>query len=88
MSAYDWCAIAAVTGLITVIAWYSCGPAAANDQAAWDASTAARTEADVQEDLAKARAALDFATCIAIWQITPHDIPQQTRHHPRTEEDQ
>ncbi|MFD8949410.1 hypothetical protein ACFV0B_11205 [Streptomyces xanthophaeus] len=55
------------------------------DTKRWQQITAARTEADVQEDLAKARAALDFATCIAIRQITPHDIPHQTR---RTEEDQ
>lgn len=57
MSDYDWCAIFAVAGLIAVVAWYSCGPAAANDQAAWDASTGARGEDEVHDAVAKARAA-------------------------------
>jgi len=49
------------------------------------ADAARRSEADVQADLAKARAALDLTTCLAIWQATQHDIPHQTR---RTEDNQ
>lgn len=44
-----------------------------------------RDEDDVRRDLAKAKAALDLTTCLAIWDITPHDIPHQTR---RTEDPQ
>ncbi|WP_412078987.1 hypothetical protein ACLF6K_37220 [Streptomyces xanthophaeus] len=87
MSAYDWCAIFAVAGLIAVVAWYSCGPASARDQAAWDASTAVRTEADVQADLTEARRALEIAACYAIWPDPPREksqLPHQTR---RTEEE-
>ncbi|MGW6703560.1 hypothetical protein ACWGDE_01520 [Streptomyces sp. NPDC054956] len=55
-------------------------------QTAYDA--ARRNEDDVRRDLAKAKAALDLTTCLAIWNITPHDIPHQTRKTRRTEEDQ
>lgn len=52
------------------------------------ARQAARTRADVLRDLAAAKAerdqlqkavdrAADLATCIAIWDTTPHDIPHQ-----------
>lgn len=50
-----------------------------------EAARSRRTEADVRRDLDKARAALDLADCLAIWDATQHDIPHQTR---RTEEDQ
>jgi len=49
------------------------------------ADAARRSEADVQRDIAKARAALDLATCRAIWPDAPTRITHQTR---RTEEDQ
>ena len=52
------------------------------------ADAARRDESDVKADLAKARAALDLTTCLAIWNVTPHDIPHQTRKTRRTEEDQ
>lgn len=48
-------------------------------------NAARRNETKVRSDLAKARAALDLTTCQAIWNITQHDVPHQTR---RTEEDQ
>lgn len=85
MSAYDWFAVGAVLALLLLIGWHCAGPRTPTDQAAWNATTGVRTEADVQADRADARRALDLATCIAIWDITPHDIPHQTR---RTEEDQ
>lgn len=56
------------------------------------AKQAARTETTVAEDVATKKAsrnqneaAEDMATCLAIWDITPHDIPHQTR---RTEDPQ
>ena len=64
-------------------AWYG---AIRADRKHWQRTTAARrTEADVRAHHAKIRAANDLTTCLAIWQATTHDIPQQTR---RTEEDQ
>lgn len=67
------------------------------DQSHWKRTTAARTEADVQAELAAAKEearrlveqmAIDlaFARIVADeFPTTPHDIPHQTR---RTEEDQ
>lgn len=54
---------------------------------ATQAARAPRDEDDLRRDLAKARAALDLTSCLAIWDITPHDIPHQTRGPRRTEED-
>lgn len=87
MSDYDWCAIFAVAGLIAVVAWYSCGPGNPDDQTAWDASTAARTEDEVRDAVAKIRETRQaFDQIIAAeYPKAQADIPQQTR---RTEEDQ
>lgn len=56
------------------------------------AARAPRTKATVAEDVANKKAAreqteaaADLTTCLAILDITPHDIPHQAR---RTEEDQ
>lgn len=78
MSAYDWFAIGATAGLIALVAWYSRGPA--DDQAAWEASTAALIEDEARE-LRRV-----FGEIVADqFPETTHDIPHQAR---RTEEDQ
>lgn len=51
----------------------------------WQQTTAARTEADARADVAAVRRAREIAACNAIWDLTPHDIPHQTR---RTEGNQ
>lgn len=85
-----WLCCVLVTGSILAWAWRS---AAHEDRLRFQqtAADAARTEATVAEDVAARKAARqqeatdDLTACLAIWNITPHDIPHQTR---RTEEDQ
>lgn len=79
-----WLCCVLAASLILAWAWRS---AAREDQIQFQqtaADAARRTEDDVLRDLAKARSELDLTTCLAIWNITPHDIPTQRR----TEEDQ
>ncbi|MFF5703457.1 hypothetical protein ACFY7H_13250 [Streptomyces sp. NPDC012794] len=80
-----WLCCTLAAGLLLAWAWHG---ACREDRRRWEHST--RTKDDVRTDLAAARAArdrlqaaADLADCIAIWDLTHHDIPQQ-----RTEEDQ
>lgn len=89
-----WACIAAAVGLclIATYGWDAWHRPRTIRRFQASAKKAARTEVTVAEDVAAAKtareqheAADDMATCLAIWDITPHDIPHQTR---RTEEDQ
>ncbi|WP_327307948.1 hypothetical protein OG730_34750 [Streptomyces sp. NBC_01298] len=85
-----WACIGTASGLIFLSSygwdvWHKRHTDRRFQATAKQAARAPRDEDAVRTDLAKARAALDLTTCLAIWDITPHDIPHQTR---RTEEDQ
>lgn len=91
MSAYEWCALAAVCALtVTGITYWTRSADSREYRGAWGEST--RTEDDVRADVTAAKAdrdqlqaADDLTACLAIWDATQHDIPHQTR---RTEDNQ
>ncbi|MGW3321088.1 hypothetical protein [Streptomyces virginiae] len=92
-----WVCIGAAAGLLLIAtygwdAWHKGHTDRRFQRTAKRAACEPRTEAEVQRDLDAAKAdrrqvqsVLDLTDCIAIWNITPHDIPHQIR---RTEEDQ
>lgn len=92
MNAYDtvWACTGIAVGLCLIAtygwdAWHKNRTTRRFQRSARQAARGPRTEAEVRDDLDKARAALDLAECLAIWNATQHDIPHQIR---RTEEDQ